>query len=136
MPSVTTQLHQLDERACEVGGMNECNAGPSTPDSGFGVDETCPARSEVVQSGVDRSHCVGNVMQALTTLGQEPAHRGFRAQRLEELNEGATHGDHRLLDSLALHRLAIERLDPIPLTVSVDGRIEIFDGDGDVVEIE
>src|SRR5690606_23649196 len=134
--SGTGQIHQLDERATQVGGMDERDAASPPTRAGLFVYETRPPGLQMLQGRVDRAHGERDVMHAFSVLLQETPHRGFRAERHEQLNERATYRDHRLLDTLGLDHLAIQRLHPVAVGVAGDGGVEIVDRDGDVIEIE
>lgn len=136
MRSVTTQLHEFDERTAKVGRVDEGDSCPAAADARLRVDEPGTLRLEMGQSSVDVDDCVGDMMETFTMLGQEFAHRGFFSQRLKQLNEGATHRNHRLLDALAHHLLAVKGLYAIAVAISVNGRVEVGDGNGDVVQVE
>ncbi len=116
--------------------MDEGNPGTSASDPRLGVDETGTGRSEVSEGGVDGDHRIGDMMKTLTSVGHKSTHRGFRPQWLKQLDERATHRDHRLFDTLALHRFPVERFHQIALTIPLDGGIEISNGDGHMVEVE
>lgn len=116
--------------------MDEGDSGTTASDSGLGVDEAGTAGLEMREGVLDGDDGIGDVVQTFTTLGQEATHRGFRRKRLEELDERSPYRDHRLLDTLALDDFPIDRLDPISLPIAVDGHIEVFNGDGDMVEVE
>lgn len=129
-------FHQLDESTREVPGMDEGDPCATTAHPRLGVDETRTLLLEMGEGRFDRYDCIGDVVKTFTILGQELTHRGFRAEGLEQLDERAAHGDHRFLDSLALHPLPVHGLDPVALPISIQGSVEIVDGDRDVVEVE
>lgn len=116
--------------------MDEGDPGATSAHPRFGVDETCSLLLEMGKGSFDRYNSIGDVVQTFTILGQELTHRSFRAEGLEQLNKGAAHGDHRLLDPLALHFFPVHRLDPVTVPVSIEGGVEIMNRDRDMVEIE
>ena len=116
--------------------MDEGDPGATAPDTRLGVDETDPLLPEMGESRVDGDDCVCDMMEPFTILRQEPADRSFRAKWLEELHERATDGDHRLLDSLALHTLAVDRIDAVSISVAVDGGVEIVDCNRHVIQVQ
>lgn len=116
--------------------MDEGDPGATPAHPRLGVDETCSLFLEVSEGGVDRDNCIGDVVETFTMLRQELTHRGFRAEGLEQLDERPPHGDHRLLDPLALHPLPVHGLDPITVPIPIQGGVEIVNGDRDVIEVE
>lgn len=116
--------------------MDEDDASAPTSDPWLGVDESGTGLDQVGQSRLDRDDGICDVMQTLTMLGQESTHRGFRSQRLEQLDERPSHLDHRLLDPLALHLLPVDGLDPVSAPITLDGLVEVMDRDRHVVEID
>lgn len=116
--------------------MDEGDACAPSTGSRLGVDETGPVGSKVFQRRTDIGDGKRNVMKTLTLLGQELSHRGFRPQRLQQLDEGAADGNHRLIDPLLGHHLPIERLHPVAAPVVLDGRVQVRHGDPHVIEVE
>jgi len=116
--------------------MDECDPGTSPSGAGSLVDESGALLSQVLESDVNRRNRVGDVVQALALALEESADRGVGAKGSQQLNEGASHWDHRLLDALSFHHLAIERLYPVARPVAVECQLQIMDRDGDVVEID
>ena len=108
---------------------------PATGASGL-VDEFGSLRTQVVESDVDRRNGEGDVVQTLALALEESADRGVGAERLQQLDEGASHRDHRLLDTLRLHYLPVQRLHPVATAIVVEGCIEVVHGNGDVVEVD
>lgn len=76
------------------------------------------------------------MMEPLALSLDELAHRGLRCEWLQKLNVRATDGDHRLVDSLALDHLPVQRFHAISIAVARDGGFEVDDCDGDVVEVD
>lgn len=116
--------------------MDEGDPGATPAHPRLGVDETSSLFLEMGEGGLDRYNCISDVVQTFTILGQELTHRGFRAEGLEQLDERAAHRDHRLLNPLALHRLPVHGLDPVTVPISIQGGVEIVNGDRDVIEVE
>lgn len=116
--------------------MNEGDPGATPARPRLGVDEACSLFLEMGKGGLDRYNCIRDVVQTFTILRQELTHRGFRPEGLEQLDERTAHGDHRLLDPLALHLLPVHGLDPVAVPVSIEGGVEIVNCDRDVVEVE
>ena len=116
--------------------MDEGDASATTSDPWLGVDECGPGFDQMGQSRLDRDDGICDVVQTLTMVGQESTHRGFRSQRLEQLDERTSHRDHRLLDPLALYLLPVHGLDPIPAPITLDGLVQVLDRDRHVVEID
>ena len=76
------------------------------------------------------------MVQALTLALEESADRGVGAKGSQQLDEGASHRDHRLLDALSFNDLAIQRLYPVAGPVAVECQLQVMHRDGDVVEID
>jgi len=111
---------------------------PGAPPSGAGsfVDESGALLAQVLESDVDRRNRIGDVMQALALALEESADRGVGAKGSQQLDEGASHRDHRLFDALSLHHLAIQRLYPVAGSVAVECQLQVMHRDRDVVEID
>ena len=75
-------------------------------------------------------------MKALAPPLQEPSHRAVAGQGLEELDEGSSHRDHRLLYTLGLDHFPGQRFDAVTVPIAGDGGIEVPDRDGHMVEVE
>lgn len=136
IPSTIRQFHQFDEGSSQVPWMDKGYPGSTASGTWLGVDEARSQTLQMAEGGFDRAHGVGNVMQTFTVLGQETTHRGFRAQRLEQLHEGPAHWNHRLLDPLFLDPLAIEGLDVVPVPITLDRPVEVLDGYRHMIQIE
>lgn len=131
-----TQFNQLDQRAGEVFGMNECNAGTAPAHLGHLIDQPGAVGSEMLEGCIDVGHREGDVMHPLPIALDESADGRVRRQWHEELNERSTHREHRLLHPLSLDDLAIERLDPVAFPVRRQGRIEVDNSDSNMIQIE
>lgn len=116
--------------------MNEGDSGTPTTHPRLGVDELGTVGGEMFESGLDVGHRERYVVHTFTVLRQELAHRGFRPQGLEKLDERPAHRDHRLLDPLLGNGLPVQRLDPITVSVTLDSSVEVGNGDRDMVEIQ
>lgn len=116
--------------------MDEGDPGATPAHPRLGVDETSSLFLEMGEGGFDRYNCISDVVQTFTILGQELTHRGFRCEGLEKLDERPADGDHRLLDPLALHLLPVHGLDAVTVPISIEGSVEIVNGDRHVIEVE
>ena len=129
-------LHQLDQHSPESTRVDECDPMPTAPDPRRVVDQFGSLGAEVLERRIDVCHLDGEVVQAFTTLVEEPSHRGVGLQRGENLQKGATEGDHGLLDTLRLDRLTAQRLDPKELGQRSQRRLEVPDRNGGVVQVD
>ena len=116
--------------------MDEGDTSPPPAETWHGVDEPSSLVREMSEGTLDRDDRIGDVMQTLTPLGQEPTHRGFILYRLEQLDERATHRDHRLLHPLALHHLSIDGLDVVAVAIAIYRPIQVMDRDRHMIEIQ
>src|SRR5690606_41897149 len=107
--SGTGQLHQFDERATQVGGMDERDAASPPTRAGLFVYETRPPGLQMLQGRVDRAPRERAVMHAFSVLLQETPHRGSRAEPHEPLNEPAACRHQRLPATQGPDRRAIHR---------------------------
>jgi hypothetical protein len=74
------------------------------------------------------------VVQAGPLLGQELADRRVRPERRQQLDVVLADVQQHGFDALLGHRLAVYDLHPVRLLVERDRRVEILDGDADVVD--
>ena len=116
--------------------MDKGDAGAPSTGAGDLVDESDALLTQMLEGDVDRRNGEGNMVQALAPALEEAADRRVGAERLQQLDEGSSHRDHRLLDTLSLHHLAIQRLNPISRPVVVECLLQIMHRNGDVVEIQ
>ena len=133
--SILDVLDQFDERTGEGRGVHEGDAMATTTDARLLVDEPRPLIGEVLERLLDVGHGKRHVVHPLSPLLEEPANRRVVAEGLEELNEGAPDGKHRLVDSLRLDGLSVQRLDAILPAELVERGIEIAHGDAHVIEV-
>lgn len=91
---------------------------------------------QVIEGGIDVGDGVGNMVHTLAARTDELADRRIPAERLQQLNMGASDGNHRLLNSLALDDLSMNRLHPVLAPVLGQGRVQIANGDPDMVDID
>ena len=78
---------------------------------------------------------VADVVQALALVGQVLGHRRVVADRGEQLDVGVGHLEQRLLDAVGLDPLAVVDRGAEDLGVPGDGRLEVVDRDGHVVDL-
>jgi len=108
----------------------------ATTHPGFLVDEASALGPKVCEGGVDVGYRVGDMVHAFAAGTNELADRRLLAERLQQLDVRPSHGNHRFLDSLALHHLAMNRFDPVQALVFGQRRVEITHGDADVVDVD
>ena len=87
------------------------------------------------EGGLDVVHPVGDVVHAGTAARERASHRRVRPERPEELDVGGAHREEDLVDALILDPFAVERRDPEEPFIGTDRRLEILDGDADVIDI-
>ena len=116
--------------------MDESDACPPAPDSRLAIHQARPLLTEMGECLFDGDDGIGDMVQALTPVRQEPAHRGFRADGHQQLDERAADREHGLLHALTLHNFPIDRLDLVALPIPLDGSIEVVDRHRYVIEVE
>ena len=83
-------------------------------------------------------YTVPDVVQSLAAPGQEPAHRGVRPERLQQLNvtraQALTNREHGLTYPLFLVHLKAHYLKPERGLVPRDRRVQVAAGDTDVID--
>lgn len=95
---------------------------------GAGVDHRLQGGGAVVDS-------VANMVQAFALAGQELGDGGVVVGGSGELDVGISHLDQGLFHAVGLDDLTVVDLGPERSGVVVDGRLQIVDGDGDVVDL-
>ncbi len=128
-------LHEFDEGTAQVGRVDEGDAGPPTADPRDLIYQPCSLRHEVGERGFDIEDRVSHVVQALTVSFQEAADGGIGRERPQELDVRSSEGNHRLFDSLLDDYLPVGRFDAISVEVTIDRRIQVLNGDADMIEV-
>jgi hypothetical protein len=77
---------------------------------------------------------IGRVVKTRPALREEPPDRRLLPERTEQLDVRVAHPEERSLDALLLDRLAVLKRHPKALGVELDRRVEILDGDTDMVD--
>ena len=97
-----------------------------------------PRRPYVLGGLAHVTHRVGELLDTGARVLQEAPDRGVGAQGCEELDEGTgvPDGQHGLLHALILVGLAMCDFHAEHRAMEVDGRVQIGDGDTDVVDGE
>ncbi len=95
---------------------------------GAGGDHRGEGRGAVVDA-------VADVVEALAALLDRLGDRGVGAGGRGELDVGVGDLDEGLLDAVAVDDLAVVHLGAERLLVVGDGRLQVADGDGDVVDL-
>lgn len=116
--------------------MDESDAGAPSTGTGGLVDKPRSLFPQMLQGDVDRGNRKGNVVQSLTSALEEAPDRCLDGERLQKLDEGSSHRDHRLFDTLGLHDFPIKRLDPVTTAVIRERSIQVMHRDRHVVEID
>lgn len=116
--------------------MHECDPQTAPSNSGLFIDESCALGLQVAQCCLYRRHSKSDVMQPFAMAFEKASDGRSPAERLNQLDERAADRDHRFFDALGLDHLAIQRFNPIPNRIALQGRVEIGDGYGNVVEVD
>ena len=114
--------------------MHERHLEPEHPAARAGVDQLDPLGGEPLERRGHVAHLVGDVVHPLAALGEEAADGRVLLERRQELDPALAQAHRRRLDPLVVDPLAV--LEPAaeqPL-VRPDGRIEVLDGDADVMD--
>lgn len=98
------------------------------------VDQVGAGARKLGHRRVQIAHLVGHMVHSGTSLRQEATHRRVLAERLEQLDAAVTDPDRGGANALIIHRRAV--LDPRPeqLRVGREGRVEILDGDSQMMD--
>src|SRR5579859_7156833 len=103
------RLDQFGQYAAQIGGMQERDRRPHGPVPGPLVEQPHPPNADTLQRLADVCYTVPDVVQSLAAAGQEPAHRGVRPERLQQLNvtrvQDTAHREHGLAYPLFLVHL-------------------------------
>src|ERR1700726_1099926 len=79
-------LDQLGPPGPQIRGMQERDRRPHGPVPGPLVEQPHPPNADTLQRLADVRYTVPDVVQSLAAAAQEPAHRGVRPERLQQLN--------------------------------------------------
>lgn len=116
--------------------MNKGNLGCPTPGTWRLINKVRSLLLEMLQRRLDRSNGVGDMVETLPIAFEKLSNRSIRAKRLKQLNKRASKGDHGFLHALLRDLLPVESLDPIPIPVSGNSRVEIAYSDPDMIEVD
>lgn len=97
------------------------------------IDQLGPLGRELVESGADVVDLECDVMHPGAPLREELADRRVLAECSQQLDPVRTDAQRRGLDALLLERLAVLELGPEEPVVRRERRIEIVDGDAQVM---
>ncbi len=128
-------LDEFDEGAGEVLRMDKGDPGPSTSGAGGVIDEVRPLPGEIGEGGVDVRDGKSDMMHTFTVAGEKSAHGAVGGERGDQLQERPTDGQHRLLHALTGHHFPVERRHAVAGAESLDGFVQIVDGNGDMIEV-
>ncbi len=126
---------EFDQRAeCPL-GVDEGHRGPPRPGPGRLVDDPAPVVLDRLEGDGAVGHPVADVVEPLTLLLQVLGHRGVLPDGGEQLDVAVRHLQERLFDPVGLDPLAVVDRGPEGLGVVGDGRLEVVDGDGHMVDL-
>ena len=114
--------------------MDEGHPGVADPHAGRLVDELQAPLAQRGERGVDVGHAVGDVVQPRAAAGQEAAHGRVRREWPQELDVPVADLEQHGLDALLVDDLAVLERQPVGLLVQRDRRVEVGDGDADVID--
>ena len=98
------------------------------------VDQPHAGRAQLVERRRDVVDPVGDVVQPGPATREETADRRVRGQRRQQLDVAVPDVEQRRLDALLGDRLAVHERHPVRVAVHGDRRLEVLDGDADVVD--
>lgn len=116
-------------------GMDECHHVPTPPRPRRLVDQGDPPLLELLQSGGEILHLVGDVMEPFPAALQEASHGRVGARRTQQLQIGLTERQHGLFDALVSDDLPMGNLEAPHGRIVLHGGIEVGDRDGDVFDL-
>src|SRR4051794_8183292 len=128
------RLHDLGEHAARRPGVHEGHARSPDARPRRLVDEPKPRGPQALELGLDVGRLVGDVVKPRPVLGQELADGRVRAQRRQQLDVALADVEQDGLDALGLHRLAVDEVEVEVGVVERERRVEVLDGDADVVD--
>ena len=114
--------------------MDERDLEPEEAAARLLVDQLRPVRLQARELGGDILDLEGDVVEARSSLGEEPADRRVRPERGEQLDPRRTDEERRRLDALLVDALAVLERRAEEGDVQRDRGVEVVDGDADVVD--
>jgi hypothetical protein len=127
-------LNQLGQHTARRGGMKERNPAVADPAPGLLVDQAQAARAALLEGLGDVDAPIRGVVKPGSSLGEKAPDRRVLAERLQQLDVRVAHAQKRRLDTLLRDCLAMLQRHPETIRVELDRRIEVFDGDPDVID--
>jgi hypothetical protein len=115
--------------------MNKRDPGSAPADPRLVINEPGALCPQVVERFVDIGYGESDVMHALASRGDKATHRRIVTEWPEQLDEGTSDCDHRLLDTLLLHDFAIQRLGTKQPLVGGERIIQVPDCERNMVEV-
>ena len=114
--------------------MHERHLEPEHAAARAGVDQLDPLGREPLERCRHVAHLVRDVVHPLAALGEEPADRRVLLERREQLDPALAETHRRSLDPLILDALAMLEPAAEQALVRANGRVEIRDGNADVMD--
>jgi hypothetical protein len=125
--------HQFREDAVDGVGVHERYLETEKPRVRLGVDQVHAGRAEPRELGPHVVDPIGDVVHARTAPGQEPAHRGVVAERLDQLDPAVADTNGCRIDPLVVDTRTVLELGAEQGEVRVQRSVEVGDGEPDVV---
>jgi hypothetical protein len=130
-------LDQLDQHAAARLGVDEVDPAARRSDLRRVVKQPHALLAQRGTYRVDVGHAVRHLLDPRTLLNQERRDRRLRRQRRQQLDRGLRGvggTQHRLAHALLDVLLDVVARHPERVLVERDGRVEVLDGDADVVD--
>src|SRR5262245_17613547 len=126
--------NHLRENAVDGIGMDERDLETEQPFPRSRVDELRALAPQRVESLADVADLERDVVHARATRGEEPPHRRVAVERREQLDSSVADEHGGRLDALVGHPRAMLELRAEQARVGVERRIEVGDGDTEVMD--
>ncbi len=104
------------------------------PDPRALVDQPHARAGKVLERRLDVIDPVGDVVQSRSPAVEELPHRRVGSERAQQLHVAVADIEQHGLDALLTDRLAVDQRHPQAVAIERDRRLEIIDGDADVVD--
>jgi hypothetical protein len=114
--------------------MKECDPAVTDPAPGLLVDQPEPAGAALLEHLGDVRAAIGRVVEPGAALGEEAPDRSFLAEWPKQLDMGIADSEEHRLDALLGNGLAVLQRHAKALRIELDCRIEILDGDAEMVD--